>query len=142
MADMGERPEGKTIGRINVFGSYEPGNCRWETAREQASNKGNNRVIEIAGLKMTVAEWSRQTGVSQNTIFNRLSAGWDAGEAVTKPPKKLDQSWNKFRTIEAGGKKLSVKEWAEVTGISPATIYARLRNGWDEEKAVLTPPTR
>lgn len=142
LADMGERPEGKTIGRINVFGNYEPGNCRWETAREQASNKGNNRVIEIAGLKMTIAEWSRQTGVSQNTIFNRLSAGWDASEAITKPPKKLDQSWNKFRMIEAGGRRLSVKEWAEVTGLSPGTIYARLRSGWDEEKAVLTPPTR
>ena len=38
LADMGERPEGLTIDRINVNGNYEPGNCRWADAKTQASN--------------------------------------------------------------------------------------------------------
>lgn len=44
-ADMGDKPEGKTLGRINNDGNYEPLNCRWETPAEQSANR-NQRTFQ------------------------------------------------------------------------------------------------
>lgn len=41
LADMGERPAGTTLDRINVDGNYEPSNCRWSYLIERQRNKRN-----------------------------------------------------------------------------------------------------
>lgn len=39
LKDMGERPAGLTLDRIDPYGDYEPGNCRWATWKEQGANR-------------------------------------------------------------------------------------------------------
>ena len=47
LADMGERPEGCTLGRLGDQGNYEPGNCAWQTAEEQARRGEKNPVAKL-----------------------------------------------------------------------------------------------
>jgi hypothetical protein len=42
LADMGERPEGTTLGRLNDIGNYTAANCEWQTYKEQAKKGEQN----------------------------------------------------------------------------------------------------
>ena len=85
LADMGERPDGKTIERNEVDGDYTPENCRWATASEQQRNKRNAIVATVDGVTKSVHDWACETGLPVNVIKWRLAQGWAHSKAISHP---------------------------------------------------------
>jgi hypothetical protein len=88
-ADMGEPPPGMTIERKNNDGPYSKGNCRWATAKEQARNRSNNRMVTFRGVAKCLSEWAAEMGLRVDTVWGRLARGWSVEKALTTPARKM-----------------------------------------------------
>jgi hypothetical protein len=82
-ADLGPKPPGLTVERINNNGHYQPGNCRWATRLEQGSNKRNNRLLVAFGRIQILSQWAREYGIAVPTLHDRLSSGIPLEHALT-----------------------------------------------------------
>ena len=88
LEDMGPRPDGTSLDRINGEEGYSKGNCRWATTKTQNCNTRANVFLTALGRTQTVSEWAEQLGMKYITLYRRVyHSGWSHHDAVTTPVK-------------------------------------------------------
>lgn len=82
LADMGHRPDGMELDRVDPNGDYAPGNCRWVTRIENIQNRRNTRTLTIDGDTRTWVEWAAFADITRGALKQRLKRGWTPAQAV------------------------------------------------------------
>jgi hypothetical protein len=72
LADMGPRPTGTSLDRIDSNKNYTPANCRWADTKTQNRNSAQVVWVTINGAKKRLVEWCELKGVSINTVRHRV----------------------------------------------------------------------
>lgn len=112
-SDVGDRPEGSTLDRIDNDKGYNPDNCRWLSKAEQQRNRRDNVYYEMDGKRRCLTEWCEIYNIPFFRVSCRLGFGWTLREALTAPPSKTARRSTRERDMaNARHPRANVKKWS------------------------------
>ena len=83
--DMGTRPEGKTLDRINSNGPYARWNCQWADLNTQSANRRNVHKVSDGQETLPLQAMCRKHSLDYKTTYYRIKHGWTVDEALSTP---------------------------------------------------------
>lgn len=85
LKDMGPRPTGASLERIDSDGDYEPDNCRWANRQEQSRNRRTSPLLTINGVTKRAADWAFENDLRPGLIHERLERGFSGPALIAQP---------------------------------------------------------
>ena len=133
--DMGDRPDGYTIDRIDPKKDYSPENCRWASWETQAKNRGNfNIIFTYKGKTMCLKDWAKEYNIHYQTLVARVKKF---------PQLSFEEILNykdpRHSKIEWQGKMYTKEELCSIYNIPIQNFYDRNHKGWSIERILTTP---
>jgi hypothetical protein len=142
-SDMGPRPSSRySVERKDNSRGYEPSNCVWATAKEQARNTRRNVWLEHNGRRMLAIDWAAHLGITRQAIEQRIKAGWSVERICTEPCAKVGEILRGHvpgQLIHFRGRSMTLSYWAAELGVGERTLRARLARGMTVESAFTNP---
>lgn len=99
LSDMGDKPEGTSLDRIDNNLGYSPENCKWSTHKEQLRNTRATTYLKFRGVKKSLQEWAEELEISSVTLKSRINRGWSIKDTLTRPVNKLMSHKRKHQNI-------------------------------------------
>ncbi len=82
-SDMGDKPAGMSLDRIDNDGNYCKENCKWSTPTEQIRNRSVTEFVDVNGIKTPVAKLAENAGISRKLLSARLKRGINLKDALS-----------------------------------------------------------
>jgi len=136
--DLGLRPQGLSIERVDNDKGYQPDNCIWADNLAQARNKQDTLRVSYHGVSKLFLEWCEELdleetlGLSNHSIYCRIfQYNWSVEKAFTVKGETVAETY-------VNGEMLSVKLICEKYNLSEGVVRARKAKGLTDD--ALTAP--